>query len=52
MAVFIVLACLILAADRAVARFIRKVGRVVRVLVLAGILASLYYTLVLTQGAP
>ena len=52
MTIFIILACFILAADRAVARFIRKVGRVVRVLVLAGILATLYYSLVLTQGGP
>ncbi len=50
MTIFIILACFILAADRAVARFIRKVGRVVRVLVLAAILAGLYYSLVLTQG--
>ena len=52
MTIFIILACFILAADRPVARFIRKVGRVVRVLVLAGILATLYYSLVLTQGGP
>ena len=52
MTIFIILACFILAADRAVARFIRKVGRVVRVLVLATILAGLYYSLVLTQGGP
>ena len=52
MTIFIILACFILAADRAVARFIRKVGRMVRVLVLAGILATLYYSLVLTQGGP
>lgn len=50
MTIFIILACFILAADRAVARFIRKVGRIVRVLVLATILAVLYYSLVLTQG--
>lgn len=43
---FIILACLILAADRAVARFVRQLGKVLRVLVLASILAALYYTLV------
>ena len=42
---FIILACLILAADRAVARFVRKVGKVVRVIVLATILAALYHVL-------
>jgi hypothetical protein len=46
---FIILACFILAADRAVARFVRKVGKVLRVLVLASILAALYYSLVLVQ---
>lgn len=46
---FIILACLILAADRAVARFVRKVGRVLRILILAGILATLYYIL---EGVP
>ena len=48
MTLFIIFACSILAADRAVARFVRKVGKVLRVLVLASILAALCYTLVLT----
>jgi hypothetical protein len=49
---FIIAALALMAADRAVARWIRKVGRVVRVLVMATILAALYYTLVLPAGAP
>jgi hypothetical protein len=50
--VFIIAALALMAADRAVARWIRKIGRVVRILVMATILAALYYTLVLPAGAP
>lgn len=42
---FIALACIILAADRMVARAVRRVGKVVRILVLAAILSALYYAL-------
>jgi len=52
MTLFVLAALLLMAADRAVARWIRKVSRVVRVLVMATILAALYYTLVLPAGAP
>ena len=50
--IFIIAALALMAADRAVARWIRKVGRVVRILVMATLLAALYYTLVLPAGAP
>jgi hypothetical protein len=52
MTLFVIAALVLMAADRAVARWIRKVGRVLRIFVMASILAVLYYTLVLPAGAP
>lgn len=40
---FIALACLIFFVDQAVARAVRRVGWVLRVLVLASILSTLYF---------